>query len=143
MHTVNPYLNFLGNTEEVFNFYRSVFGGEFSAIVRYKDTPEAGKIPPADAEKLMHIALPIGKGTVLMGTDDLESMGHKLKAGNNIHLSIMAESKEEVNKLFKGLSAGGKVMVEPTDMFWGDYFGMFTDKYGIQWMVSYKTNSGK
>ena len=142
MHTINPYLNFLGNTEEAFNFYRSVFGGEFAAIVRYKDTPEAEKIPPADAEKLMHIALPIGKGTVLMGTDDLESMGHKLKAGNNIHLSIAAESKEEVNKLFKGLSAGGKVMVEPADMFWGDYFGMFTDKFGTQWMVSYNANRG-
>ncbi|MFI5211883.1 MAG: VOC family protein, partial [Ignavibacteria bacterium] len=99
MQTINPYLNFSGNTEEAFNFYKSVFGGEFSSIVRFKDTPEAGKIPPADADKLMHIAFPIGKGTVLMGTDALESQGQKLKPGNNFHLSIMAESKEEVNKL--------------------------------------------
>jgi PhnB protein len=142
MHSINPYLNFLGNTEEAFNFYRSVFGGEFSSIVRFKDTPEAEKIPPADTDKLMHIALPIGKGNILMGTDALESQGQKLKPGNNFHLSIMAESKEEVDKLFKGLSAGGKVMVEPTDMFWGDYFGMLTDKFGTQWMVSYNANRG-
>lgn len=140
MHTINPYLNFSGNTEEAFNFYKSVFGGEFLAVIRFKDTPEAGKVPSADVNKLMHIALPIGKGTVLMGTDALESQGQKLKQGNNFHLSIMAESREEVDRLFKNLSAGGKVMVEPADMFWGDYFGMFTDKFGTQWMVSYNAN---
>ncbi len=136
MVTINPYLNFPGNTEEAFNFYKSVFGGEFY-ITRFKDTPEADKIPANEKDKIMHIALPIGKGNVLMATDALESMGQKLTPGNNFYLTIQPESKEEAEKLFNGLSAGGKVTMPLQDAFWGAYFGMLKDKFGIQWMVNY------
>jgi PhnB protein len=137
MATINPYLNFKGITEQAFNFYKSVFGGEFMTLQRFKDTPEAGKIPANEREKIMHVSLPIGKGNVLMGTDALESMGQKLTIGNNFYISINAESKEEAEKLFSGLSAGGKIEMPLQDAFWGAYFGMFTDKFGIQWMVNY------
>jgi PhnB protein len=138
MATLNPYLNFAGNTEEAFNFYRSVFGGDFAGgIFRFKDTPEADKMNAKDRDKVMHVALPIGNGNMLMATDALDSMGHKLTAGNNFNLSLEAESKEEADKLFKGLSAGGKVTTPLADAFWGSYFGSLTDKFGINWMVNY------
>ena len=137
MATLNPYLNFAGNTEEAFTFYRSVFGGEFSTLQRFKDTPEAGRVPEKEKDMLMHVSLPVGKGNSLMATDALDSMGHKLTVGNNIQLSLEAESKEEAEKLFKGLSAGGKVTMPLSDTFWGAYFGMLVDKFGIQWMVNY------
>ena len=137
MATINPYLNFLGNTEEVFNFYKSVFGGEFAAFMRFKDMPAAGPISPEDASKLMHIALPIGKGNVLMGTDALESMGHTLTVGDNFSLSVSADSKAEADKLFNALSVGGKIEMPMSDAPWGSYFGMAQDKFGIKWMVSY------
>ena len=138
MPMLNPYLNFPGTTEEAFNFYKSVFGGDFAGgIFRFKDTPEADKLTLAEKEKIMHIALPIGKGNILMATDALESMGHKVTSGNNFHLSIGSESKEEADRIFNGLSAGGQVTMPMADMFWGDYFGMLTDKFGIQWMISY------
>jgi PhnB protein len=138
MVTLNPYLNFPGNTEEAFNFYKSVLGGDFAGgIFRFKDTPEANKLNAGDREKVMHIGLPLGKGNMLMATDALESMGHKVTAGTNFHLSIETESKEETNKIFNRLSAGGKVTMPLADTFWGAYFGMLTDKFGIQWMVSY------
>lgn len=137
MAIINPYVNFNGNTEVAFNFYKSVFGGEFAMIQRFKDTPESDKIPEAEKDKIMHIALPIGKGNVLMGTDALESMGQHLKMGNNFSISIGTESKEEADKLFNGLSEGGKVDMPIGDTFWNSYFGMFTDKFGLQWMVSF------
>jgi len=137
MVKINPYLNFAGNTEEAFKFYRSVFGGEFAMLQRFKDTPEAGRVPEKEKEMIMHVSLPVGDGTTLMATDALESMGHKLTVGNNIQLSVEAGSKNEVDKLFKGLSAGGKVTMPLADTFWGAYFGMVTDKFGVQWMVSY------
>ena len=137
MFKINPYLNFAGNTEEAFTFYKSVFGGEFTMLQRFKDTPEAGRVPGPEKEKIMHVSLPVGEATTLMATDALESMGHKLTVGNNIQLSIEAESKNEVDKLFKGLSAGGKVTMPLADTFWGAYFGMVTDKFGVQWMVSH------
>jgi PhnB protein len=137
MATINPYLNFNGNTEEAFNFYKSVFGGEFMVLMRWKDAPEVDKIPPSDREKIMHVSLPIGKGNVLMATDALESCGHSLTQGNNFYISINAESEEEADRLFNGLSAGGQVTMALHKAFWGAYFGMFTDKFGIQWMVSY------
>lgn len=137
MATFNPYLNFSGNTEEAFNFYKSVFGGEFTAIQRFGETPVADKLSASEKNKLMHIALPIGKGNVLMGTDALESMGHKLTFGNNYNISIETESKEEAKGLFDKLSVGGKVETQIHDEFWGAYFGMFTDKFGIRWMVNY------
>lgn len=140
MATVNPYLNFNGNTEEAFNFYRSVFGGEFITVQRFKDTPEADKIAKADRNKIMHIALPIGDGTILMATDALESMGHPLTVGNNFYMSVSAESEKEADKLFKALSAGGRVTIPLEKAFWGAYFGMFTDKFGIQWMINYDYN---
>lgn len=140
MATINPYLNFPGNTEEAFNFYKSVFGGEFAGFHRFKDTPEAARLPPGDQEKIMHVALPIGQGNLLMATDALESMGHALKVGNNFSISINTDSKEEADKLFNGLSAGGQITMPLQDAFWGDYFGMVTDQFGIQWMVSFAAN---
>jgi PhnB protein len=137
MITVNPYLNFNGNTEEAFNFYKSVFGGEFAGLQRFKDTPEAGNIPEDAKDKLMHISLPLGKGNLLMATDALESMGQSLTVGNNFSLSIQAESKEEADRLFNALAAGGQINMPLEDAFWGDYFGMLTDKFGIQWMINY------
>jgi PhnB protein len=137
MATLNPYLNFAGNTEEAFTFYRSVFGGDFTTLQRFKDTPEAGRVPEKEKDMLMHVSLPVGKGNSLMATDALDSMGHKLIVGNNIQLSLEAESKDEAEKLFKGLSAGGKVTMSLKDTFWGAYFGMLVDKFGIQWMVNY------
>lgn len=112
-------------------------------VQRFKDSPESGRVPENEKDKIMHIALPIGKGNVLMGTDALESMGQKLTVGNNFFLSINTESKEEADKVFNGLASGGKVSVPLADAFWGSYFGMLTDKYGIQWMVSYDKNLNK
>jgi PhnB protein len=137
MATLNPYLNFAGNTEEAFNFYRSVFGGDFTFLQRFKDTPESGRVPEKEKNMLMHVALPVGKGNTLMATDALESMGHKLIVGNNIQLSLEADSKDEAEKLLTGLSAGGTVLMPLQDTFWGAYFGMVKDKFGIQWMVNY------
>lgn len=137
MLNVNPYLNFKGNTEEAFNFYKSVFGGEFSTLMRFKDTPEAGNIPADVREQIMHVALPLGKNNVLMGTDAPESMGFGLKVGNNVHVAIQTESRDEADNLFKGLSAGGNIQMPMADMFWGDYYGSFTDKFGIQWMIAF------
>jgi PhnB protein len=137
MAAINPYLNFVGTTEEAFNFYRSVFGGEFTSLVRFKDTPEAGKLPKEDQEKLMHVSLQIGKGQILMGTDALESAGHKLTFGTNFSLCVSVESEAEADKIFTGLSAGGKVTVPIAKMFWGAYFGMCFDKFNVQWMVSF------
>jgi PhnB protein len=140
MVAINPYLNFPGNTEEAFNFYKSVFGGEFMALQRFKDTPEADKLPAGDQEKIMHVALPIGRGNILMATDALESMGQTLNMGNNFSLTINVDSKDEADNLFISLSAGGKVTMPLQDAFWGAYFGMLTDKFGIQWMVNYDYN---
>jgi PhnB protein len=137
MVTINPYLNFAGNTEEAFKFYKSVFGGEFSTVQRFKDTPESGRVPEKEKNMLMHIALPLGKTNTLMATDALESMGHKFTAGDNIHLSVETESKDEALKIFNGLSAGGTVKMPLADTFWGAYFGMLKDKFGIHWMVSH------
>jgi PhnB protein len=140
MVTINPYLNYDGNAEEAFNFYKSVFGGEFLSVTRFKDTSEGGKLSAAEKEKLMHISLPIGKGNILMATDALESMGHPLKVGNNFHLSIETESKAEAEKIYTGLSAGGNTEMPLQDTFWGAYFGMLTDKFGIHWMVSFNAS---
>ncbi len=137
MFKLNPYLNFLGQTEEAFKFYKSVFGGEFTTFQRFKDIPGGPEMAPADQEKIMHVSLPLGKGSTLMGTDALESMGQKLIVGNNFSLTVEPESKEEADKLFAALSAGGKVEMPLADAFWGAYFGMLTDKFGIQWMVNY------
>lgn len=138
MATINPYLNFQGNTEEAFNFYKSVFGGEFvGGISRFRDTPEADKLPEHEKDKVMHVALPVGEGNMLMGTDFLESMGQKIEPGNNFSISIGPESKGEADRLFNALSEGGEITMPLEKASWGDYFGMLTDKFGIQWMVNY------
>jgi PhnB protein len=138
MAQVNPYLNFNGNTEEAFNFYKSVFGGDFAAVVRFKDMgPAAGPVPPEAGNLIMHIALPIGNGNMLMATDAVEAMGQKVVEGNNHYLSLSADSKEEADRLYNSLSAGGKIEMAIGDVPWGSYFGMFKDKFGTQWMVSY------
>lgn len=137
MATINPYLNFNGNTEEAFNFYRSVFGGEFTALQRFKDAPEAEKLSARDREKIMHVSLPIGKGNTLMATDALESMGHTMTEGDNFSISISADNKEEAHRLFDKLSTGGKVIMPLEKASWGSYFGMLKDRFGIHWMVSY------
>jgi len=140
MTAVNPYLNFNGNTEEAFNFYKSVFGGEFLALMRFKDNPQCDGIAEADKDRIMHIALPIGNGTVLMATDSLESMGQKLTVGNNFYICLNPPTKEEADRLFNGLAAGGKIEVPIQDMFWGAYWGSFADKFGVQWMVNHDKN---
>ena len=140
MATVNTYLNFPRNTEEAFNFYKSVFGGEFvGGISRFRDIPPSEKTPPLpeeDKDLVMHIALPILNGHVLMGTDAPESMGFKVTFGNNVYISLHPDTREETRRLFKALSNGGKVEMELQDMFWGDYYGSCSDKYGVQWMFN-------
>lgn len=144
MKSINPYLNFPGNTEEAFNFYKKVFGGDFlGGVYRFKDTPEADKLSDSDKEKVMHVGLKMGESNYLMATDALESMGFKVTFGNNFYISIEAESKEEADKLFKGLSDGGKIEMPMADQFWGDYFGSLTDKFGVRWMINYANPQGK
>jgi len=137
MATIHPHINFNGNAEEAFTFYKSVFGGAFSKIVRFKDLAGAG-FPVADheANKIMHIALPIGKN-LLMANDVPEIMGRTNENENRSKIVISTESKEEADKLFNGLSVGGQIEMPITDSPWGSYFGMFRDKYGIEWMVEY------
>ncbi len=137
MAVINPSINFNGNTEEAFNFYKSVFWGEFVNITRFKDiaSPEF-PVAENDANKIMHIALPIGKN-ILMGNDVPESMGPVNENENRSKIAITAENREEADKLFNGLSAGGAVEFPMGDSPWGSYFGMFRDKYGIEWMVNF------
>jgi PhnB protein len=135
---LNTYLNFAGNTEEAFNFYKSVFGGKFRNITRFKDMPMQGvSIPKQDENKIMHIAFPVSKDDVLMASDVLEGFGHKLVVGNNVIVSIFPDSKEEADRIFKALSSGGKIDMPIADAPWGDYYGGFTDKFGVHWMVDY------
>jgi PhnB protein len=138
MANFNPYLNFNGNTEEAFNFYKSVFGGEFAMLMRFKDVPGNENLPAGMQDKIMHIALPVGNGNMLMATDSLESMGQKLVAGNNHYFMLGAESKEEADHLFAKLSVNGKIEMPLQDTFWGAYYGSFTDQFGIQWMIDYE-----
>src|SRR5215470_13710221 len=137
MATINPYINFNGNAEEAFNFYKSVFGGEFTKILRFKDlsSPEF-HVSENEANKIMRIALPIGKN-VLMANDVPESMGRVNENENRSKISVSAESREEADRLFNGLSAGGSVEMPIGDSPWGSYFAMFRDKYGIEWMIDF------
>lgn len=138
MALINPYIHFNGNAEEAFTFYKSVFGGAFAKIARYQDisSPEF-PIGEKDANRLMHIALPIGKNNVLLGSDVMEIMGQVTETDNRNTIAISAESREEADQLFHGLSAGGKVEMPIADGPTGSYFGMFADKYGVQWMVDF------
>lgn len=139
MSLINTYLHFEGNAEEAFNFYKSVFGGEFAVLQRYgdvSDQPGCENISESDKEKIMHVALPIRKENVLMGGDTPKVMG-KLLVGNNFSISVHTESREETEKILNGLSTGGQITMPLADTFWGAYFAMCKDKFGIKWMVSY------
>lgn len=142
MARVNTYLNFVRSTEEAFNFYKSVFGGEFVApgIQRFGDIPQTDgmlPLPESDKNLVMHVALNINGGHTIMGTDAPESMGFNVNFGNNVYISLETDSKEETIRLFKALSDGGKVTMELQDTFWGAYYGSCTDKFGVQWMFNY------
>lgn len=138
MASINPYLHFNGNAEEAFTFYQSVFGGEFAALIRFKDMSFEGA-PSLDkeADKIMHIALPIGKYSLLMGSDTPEQLGRHNEQETRSKIFINAESKEEADKIFQGLSVGGAVEMPIDDSPWGSYFGMFRDRFGIEWMVDF------
>jgi PhnB protein len=140
MAKVNPYLYFDGNAEEVFNFYKSVFGGEFAMMSRYGDMQGQDgceDLSDEDKTKIMHIALPLSDGHVLMASDAVSKYADEFTQSNNISLSISADSKQEADKVFNGLAEGGEVSMPLADTFWGAYFGMFKDKYGINWLVNY------
>jgi len=138
MKAVNPYLNFPGNAEEAFTFYRSVFGGEFAMLQRFGDTPAAEHVPAADRKRIMHIALPLANGSVLMASDACGPMGSNLIIGNNNYISVATDSEAETDKLFAGLSAGGRIEMAPQKMFWGAYFTSFADRFGVQWMLNHE-----
>ena len=137
MTTINPWINFNGNAEEAFNFYKSVFGGEYSKIIRFKDisNPEF-PIPEDEANKIMQIILPIGK-SFLIGNDVPKILGQVNEKENRSKISINTENKEEAERLFKGLSMGGEIEMPISNSPWGTYFGMFRDKYGIEWTIEY------
>jgi len=140
MAIANIYLNFNGNCEEAFLFYKSVLGGEFSYLGRYKEMPPQEGMPPLpkEAENLiMHISLPLSKETSLMGSDIYGEWTPVFIEGNNFSICLSPNSKDEAKRLFNGLSKGGKIIMPLADTFWGDYYGMFVDKFGINWMISY------
>lgn len=140
MASVTTYLNFTRSTEEAFNFYKSVFGGEFTGINRFSEMPPMEGMPPlpdADKDLVMHMALPILGGHLLMGSDSPEWMGFTVTPGNNVHVNLVPDSRKETDKLFNALSAGGVVTMALADQFWGAYFGSCIDKFGINWMFNY------
>ena len=140
MAKINPHILFKGNTEEAFQFYKSVFGGDFAMITRMKNLPNDPNNPVSENEsnKIMNIALPIGKSNILMGSDVAEQfMDHELVTGNRYTIAISAESKEEAEKIYNGLSVDGFIEIPLSESPWGSFFGMFTDKFGIQWMIDF------
>lgn len=139
MTSINPWINFNGNAEEAFTFYKSVFGGEFSKITRFKDLESAEfPVPENEAQKIMYIALPIGPN-VLIGNDIPESMGKVSENENRSKIAVKVESKAEAERIFNGLSVGGAVEMPMADSPWGTYFGMFRDKYGIEWVIEFSS----
>ena len=137
MARVSTYLNYPGTTEAAFNFYKSVFGTEFAGpVMRMGDSPQGAGLSDDQKRLVMHVALPIAGGHVLMGTDAVESMGHPLKVGNNFSISVDLDTPAEAETLLAALSAGGTVMVPLQKMFWGAWWGSLTDAYGVQWMVN-------
>ena len=136
--TVHTYLNFGGNAQEAFDFYRSVFGGEFASVVRFGDFPMEGvTIAAEDEDKIMHIGLPIGEGDLLMASDALESLGQRVVQGNNVYVSVHPTSQDEADRVFEALSEGAEIEMPIADAPWGDYFGSLKDRFGVQWMVNY------
>lgn len=142
MTKMNPYLNFDGNCKEAFDFYKSVFGGDFLFVGKMGDAPGM-EISEADKERVMHISLPISEQCTLMGSDILPGYGQVLNVGNNVYISLHPETKSESDRLFNGLSAGGKVEMPMADQFWGAYFGSLTDKFGVNWMINCETEAPK
>jgi PhnB protein len=141
MTIINPWINFNGNAEEAFTFYKSIFGGEFTKIIRFKDLAnEDFKVPEDEAEKIMLITLPIGNGSAIMGNDVPAFMGRVNENENRSKISVTVESKEEAEKIFNGLSIGAQIEGPMGDGPWGSYAGMLRDKYGIEWIVEYPTN---
>ena len=139
MITLNTYLTFEGNCEEAFNFYQTVFGGEFSDVERFENLPEEEGMPPMsneDKQKIMHMALPIGSNSILMGSDTTSNYGGPITLGNNFSISINTEDETEAQKVFSHLAEGGKITMPMEKTFWNAYFGMLTDKFGINWMVN-------
>jgi PhnB protein len=143
MITINPYLNFAGDTEKAMLFYKSVFGGEFDLIQKFKDMPGGDRISDSEQQKIMHMSLPIGKNNQLQASDTLESMGQVLHVGNNFTLTVNTNSEKEADKIFNLLSKGGQITMAMNKAFWGAYVGMLTDKFGIQWMISFDASSRK
>lgn len=144
MPTTNTYLNFNGNCEEAFNFYRSVFGGEFNYLGRFGEMPPSDdyKVPDSDKDLVMHVSLPIGT-SVLMGSDVGGAWAPSYKQGNNFSVSVTADSKDDADRIFNALAEGGTITMPMNQTFWGDYFGMLTDKFGINWMMSFNDGSAK
>lgn len=141
MTQVSIYLNFNGTTEEAFNYYKSVFGGEFegNGMMRFGDIPPTEGMPPipdADRNLVMHVSLPILDGFQLMGSDAPESMGFSIRQGNNIYINLMPPTRAETRRIFTALADGGSIEQELQDMFWGDYYGSCTDRFGIRWMFN-------
>jgi PhnB protein len=146
MASVSIYLNFNGNCEEAFNFYKSVFGGSFPHVGRYKDMPagEGGKtFSGEEGEKIMHMSLAISDGNYIMGGDTGGEWAKDYKQGNNFSISINAHSQEEAERIFNGLAAGGQITMPLNKTFWGDYFGMLTDRFGVNWMMSFSEQRQK
>ncbi|HVU06860.1 MAG TPA: VOC family protein [Thermodesulfobacteriota bacterium] len=140
MTTINPWINFNGNAEEAFMFYRSVFGGDFTKVIRLKDVAsQESPVSDADAEKIMLIALPIGKGSLLMANDVPASMGKVNENENRSKISVSTDSKERADAIFKDLSAGGQIEVPMSESAWSTYFGMFRDRYGIEWIIEFSS----
>ena len=139
MTTINPYLTFNGNCEEAFNFYASVFDSESPMFNRFNDFPSEDGAPNSEGEKIMHVAIPLGQGTVLMGSDALQAMGTPV-IGDNFSLSLQVDSRADADKFYAGLSAGGQATMPMAQAPWGDYFGMLTDQVRIQWMINHVQN---
>lgn len=137
MVTINPYLNFSGDTEKAMIFYKSIFGGEFNVVQKFKDMPGGSKITEDDQQKIMHMSLPIGNNNHLLASDIMESMGQTLEIGTNFTLTAVTESEKEADKIFNALAQGGQITMTMNKAFWGAYVGMLRDKFGIQWMISY------
>lgn len=137
MNTLNPYLNFAGNTEEAFNFYCSALNGQIINLQRFSDTPHGAQLPENERNMIMHIALQFGKSGLLMGTDTLASAGHKLTAGNNFSLALHTDSEAEADAVFAKLGEGATIEMPLQKTFWGAYFGMLTDKFGTKWLINY------
>ncbi|MBX6379417.1 MAG: VOC family protein [Thermoflavifilum aggregans] len=143
MKAVIPYLNFDGQAEEAMLFYKSVFGGEFAGggIMYMGNVPGMDNLSEEEKKRVMHVTLSLGNGLMLMASDTLPSMGHRLITGNNLYILLSPDSREEADRLFQALSEGGKVQMPMQDQFWGDYYGIVVDKFGVQWMINYSQTS--